>query len=66
MIVIWYNPDLDVYEAGNLLKYQQPVSSSTNGYRFEILHTLTSSTLAEKVSSKLNQAKAIRPTSAYK
>lgn len=53
MILVWYNPDLDIYEKGSLAEYNIRSSASKNCDRFEIIHQFDETTNANKLATKI-------------
>jgi hypothetical protein len=66
MMLIWYNPDLDIYEGGAQGDYNFWTKVSINRDRFEILHEFTEHDptrfIAEKIVKSLNLARIIAPS----
>ena len=62
MEMIWYNPDLDMYQKGALEDYSALANSSENESRFLILYQFNknSKKLAEKILSSLNLVRESR------
>ncbi len=58
-LLIWFNPDHDLYEIGATNDFQSSLSLSPNADRFEALYEFTNETkkVAQKVLSKLNLAR---------
>lgn len=61
MVIIWYNPDSDIYEKGTMQDYDRLVRNSRNGDRFSILYEFNFTTirLADKVLRSLNRVREI-------
>ncbi|WP_258105013.1 hypothetical protein [Marinoscillum sp. MHG1-6] len=59
--LIWYNPDLGIYEKGSLKQYDRALLSSTNKDRFDILYEFSepSMKLTDKVLNSLNAARSM-------
>jgi hypothetical protein len=66
MMLIWYNPDLDIYEGGLMGDYQFWKKVSHNRDRFEILHEFSENdptqSIAEKIIKSLNVARVLAPS----
>ncbi len=61
MRFIWYNPDLEEYEIGELHDYHVTVSTSPNKDRFEVVYEMEEDEnpqLGQKIVSRLNKARA--------
>lgn len=56
MFIIWYNPDLDVYQKGTSREFDQTVNNSMHPDRFDILYEFshTSQKLVDKILHSLN------------
>ncbi|MDH5610274.1 MAG: hypothetical protein OEY56_12430 [Cyclobacteriaceae bacterium] len=56
MSLIWYNPDLDVYQKGSMREYDRLLLTSHNKDRFDIVHEFvsTSDHLIDKILNSLN------------
>ena len=53
MTLIWYNPDLDIYESGLQSDLNLWKKSSQNHYRFEIIHEFADKDPALKIADKI-------------
>ena len=56
MIIIWYNPDLDIYQKGTVREYDQLMIKSDNRDRFDILYEFNQNSvrLIDKILDSLN------------
>ena len=60
MVIIWYNPDLDEYQKGSTVEYEQTSRASKNQLRFSVLYQFNenSKKLADKILHSLNLVRA--------
>lgn len=60
MTLIWFNPDLDIYESGQQSDYNFWKKASHNHYRFEIIHEFADKdpelSIVDKIIKSLNIA----------
>lgn len=62
MEMIWYNPDLDLYQKGTRAEFNEIVEESAHPNRFSILYQFNqhSVKLAEKILNSLNLVRQSR------
>lgn len=65
--MIWYNPDLDLYQKGTRTEFTAIVDNSINANRFSILYQFNQSSvkLADKILNSLNLVRQSRLASRY-
>lgn len=58
-LLIWFNPDAQIYETGPYIDYQSITAKSRNEDRFEVLYEFNRETIsvANKILNALNLAK---------
>ncbi|WP_420578169.1 hypothetical protein [Ekhidna sp.] len=58
-LLIWFNPDSQMYEIGPYLEYHSAATISQNQDRFEVLHEFNTETvfIATKILNSLNVAR---------
>ena len=66
MEIIWYNPDLDLYQKGTRNEFKSIVEKSTNANRFSILYQFKSPVkVANRILNSLNLVRQSRLVSGY-
>ncbi|MDW3191501.1 MAG: hypothetical protein R8G66_04025 [Cytophagales bacterium] len=67
MEMIWYNPDLDLYQKGTRTEFNAIVEGSDHANRFSILYQFNHSSvkLADKILNSLNLVRQSRLASGY-
>ena len=67
MEMIWYNPDLDLYQKGTRTEFNEIVKESTFPNRFSILYQFNHNPakLAEKILNSLNLVRQSRLASKW-
>lgn len=65
--MIWYNPDLDLYQKGTRTEFNTIVENSSNANRFSILYQFNQSSvkLADKILNSLNLVRQSRLAARY-
>lgn len=65
--MIWYNPDLDLYQKGTRIDFNAIVAESANADRFSILYQFNQNSvkLADKILNSLNLVRQSRMASGY-
>lgn len=60
-ILIWYNPDTDLYEIGNYYEFIATSKTSVNEDRYEIIYEFCFETIsvADKILGRMNKVKLI-------
>lgn len=58
-VLIWYNPDADLYEKGYMAQYANTFLASANWFRFDIVYEFRNEEmhLVSKTLSALNKAR---------
>lgn len=56
MLLVWYNPDLDIYEKGSHSEFNIRSGASHNQDRFEITHQFEEAEKTNRLAQKLLQS----------